>query len=264
MYLAYSNIYDITNDDSGIGQIDGSATLTAKIAEKGYTLTINPNGGSWGGSTYTTTRIIGYSEVYNIPNPTYSGKTFNGWSQLSGAKYSDGLSSVKVYNNNANGVLTHTSQSKSSDNPLTGMSNQLKITNSGSAATQPGYGGFYHLENSAANQKYVHVFVAKLPVGYYFHFATNGTGTGTVRNWLTNTAGTGKWQTYVYRINAGSSGTFSNFGFVYVTKSTTDSSTALTGSLTWYLGYSNIINVTNNDTAIGQLDGTAVLTATWK
>ena len=264
MYLASSNIYDITNNQNGIGQIDGSATLTAKWVDQTYTLTINPNGGTWGGTTSSTTKTVGYSEVLNIPNPTRSGKTFNGWSQLSTAYYSDGLASVKAYNNAGNGVVTVTTQSKSSDNPLTGMSNQVKITNSGSAATRPAYGGFYHTQASAANKTYVHVFVAKIPTGFYAQIASNSLGTGGSYAWLTNNAGTGKWQTYVYKVTTGSSGTFSSFGYVFLNKTPERTSGEVTGSVTWYLAFSNLYDITSNKNGIGQWDGTAVLTATWK
>ena len=64
-YLAYSNIYDITSNNTGIGQLDGSAALTASWTEPTYTLSINPNGGSWGGSTSTTTKTLKYSDVLN-------------------------------------------------------------------------------------------------------------------------------------------------------------------------------------------------------
>ena len=267
MYLASSNIYDITSNQNGIGQLDGSATLTAKWVDKTYTLTINPNGGSWGGSTSSTTRTVGYSEVFNIVNPTRSGKTFNGWSELSTAVYTSQFENVKVYNNQGNGVVTHTSQSKSSDNTLSAMSTQIKVVNSGTAASSPGLGGFYQPTSSAANKVYVHIFIAKLPVGYYFQHASNSIGSGGSRQWLTNPAGTGKWQTYVYKVTTGSSGSFSTFGHVFVSTDPThtwENQHTEKGAVTWYLGFANVYDVTSHKNGIGQWDGTAVLTATWK
>ena len=149
------------------------------------------------------------------------------------------------------------------------MSNEYSITNSGATNTSPGLGGFYHAVTSAANKVYVHVFVAKLPSGYYFHNANNAIGTGGTTQWLTSNAGTGSWKTYAYKVTAGSSAPFSTFGHVYVSTNprnvwvTGVGATGETGSYTAYLAYSNIFDVTSNNAGIGQLDGSATLTAGW-
>ena len=244
-------------------KITANTTLYAQWTEKTYSLTIKPNGGSWGGTTNNTAKTLKYTEVLDIANPTRTGYTFGGWSELSVAKFTNGLSSMSVYNNKGNGVVTVTSQSKSSGNPLSGMSNEMKVANSGTAEAYPGLGGFYHGVTSAASKKFVHLFVAKLPVGYYFWQANNALGDGYTITWLTNNAGTGNWQTYAYLVECGSTGTFSTFGHVFVTKSATKSFDALTGSYTAYVAYSNVYDITSNSAAIGQYDGSGVLTASW-
>ena len=244
----------------------GNKTYTANWEEKTYTLTIKPNGGALDGSTTDVVRNLKYSDVSNINAPTRTGYTFGGYNELSGAAYNNGLASMEVYNNNNNGVVTVTSQAKSADNPISGMSNEVKITNAGTTETKPGLGGFIHRKTVTANGKYVHVFVAKLPEGYYFHNANNSLGTGATTQWLTSNEGTGKWQTYVYQVNAGSSGTFSSFGHVYVSTdkdNTWSVKPAETGAYTAYLAYSNIYDITSDDSGIGQIDGTGVLTAKW-
>ena len=244
-----------------------NVTLYARWEEKSYKLQINPNGGSLDGSTSTVTRNLKYSDVSNINTPTKTGYTFAGWKELSNAKYTGNSITASVYNNNGNGVATVTSQAKSSDNPITGTTNELKIENSGTAAANPGLGGFINSQVTAANQKYVHVFVAKLPSGYYFQNANNSIGTGGSTQWLTSNEGTGSWKTYAYMVTAGSSGTFSDFGHVFVTKDINNvwgKPHAETGAYTAYIAYTNVYNITSDNTGIGQLDGTGVLTAQWK
>ena len=234
--------------------------MYAQYTEKTYTLTINPNSGTWNGSTSSSTRTLKYSDVINIPNPTRSSYTFTGWSQLSNYTSYTGLTGIGKYDWNS--LVTFSSISKSSDNPLTFTSSEYKITNPGTSATQPGLGGFVQVKTSEANKVYVHVFVAKVPAGYYLHNASNAIGGGT-REWLTSNEGTGNWQTYVYKVTTGSSGTFETFGHVFVSKSPERSLEAMTESFTWNLAYSNIYDITSNNNGIGQIDGSATLTASW-
>ena len=237
--------------------------------ENTYTLTVNPNGGSYNNTTSNTSYTLKYSDVQNIPTPTKTGYDFTGWTELSGGIYTNGLASVTKYNNVSGTTVAVASKTKSSDNPLTGMSNEYSITNSGATNTSPGLGGFYHTVTSAANKVYVHVFVAKLPSGYYFHNANNAIGTGGTTQWLTSNAGTGSWKTYAYKVTTGSSAPFGTFGHVFVSTNprnvwvTGVGATGETGSYTAYLAYSNIFDVTNNNAGIGQLDGSATLTAGW-
>ena len=60
-----------------------NATLTANWTRNNYNLNVNPNGGSWNGSTNAQDITIAYQGTKQIPNPTRIGFTFNGWS-LSG------------------------------------------------------------------------------------------------------------------------------------------------------------------------------------
>ena len=67
---------------------NGSKTLVMGIEEtkvtatwngKDYTLTINPNGGSYSGNTNTQTKNVKYSTSETIEEPTREGYTFTGW-----------------------------------------------------------------------------------------------------------------------------------------------------------------------------------------
>ena len=53
--------------------------VTATWNGKDYTLTINPNGGSYSGNTNTQTKNVKYSTSETIEDPTREGYTFTGW-----------------------------------------------------------------------------------------------------------------------------------------------------------------------------------------
>ena len=222
-----------------------NATFYGHWTLDSYQLTVNPNGGLWNGSISTQTFNQNYGTDKTIPNPSRTGYTFNGWT-LSGSgwmgqslhtdgNFSTGNNGVVAYNNTANdNTVTITRQAKSTDNWV--GDNELKVVTSKTA--KPGMGGFVQTTNSAASQRYVHVFIAKLPVGYNFQWNMNATGTGRTVEWLTSRAGTGGFEVYAYQLNAGSSGTFKTFGHVYVEESDLEAPT-------FYVAYSDIINITN-------------------
>ena len=253
-------------DSSKKWLITAPNTLYAQWTEKTYTLTINPNGGSLDGSTSTVVRNLKYSDVSDITTPTRTGYTFAGWAELEAArKQTNDFTSVTKYANAGANAMSTTSQAKSSDNPLSGMSNEIKIINDGSAAISPGLGGYHRQLQPTVSTSYVNVIVAKVPTGHYLHPAYNNIGTGSTVQWLTSNEGTGEWQTYAYQINTGT-GTLGTIGFVYVSKDKTNTWSmrrSETGAYTAYLGFTNIYDVTANSAGIGQYDGTGVLTAQW-
>ena len=206
-----------------------------------------------------------YSDVSDITAPTKTGYTFTGWSELESTRTQENSAAPRAYTNSGAGSITVVSQSKSVDNPLSLVSNEYKVENDGLAQTNPALGGFAKTAYASETSNYVHVFVAKLPVGYYFHNANNPLGTGATTKWLTSNEGTGSWQTYAYQVNTGT-GTIRDFGHVYVADDPTKvwgRNGADTGTYTAYLAFSNIYNITTNSAAIGQYDGTATLTASW-
>jgi uncharacterized repeat protein (TIGR02543 family) len=262
---------------SGCTYSNGQWTYTAtapnsmviKMKDRTYSLQINPNGGTWNGTSAVSTLNKKYSEVTSISAPTRTGYTFTGFSELlntqkfNDGRFDSGNNGVGVYNNKGNGQVTVTRQVKSSDNPI-GGSYELKVTNAGKQATSPNLGGFVQTLMSEANKKYVHLFIAKLPAGYYFYNRNNPLGNGSSTFWLTSNKGTGNWQVYAYQVNTGSSGTFSTFGHVDVSPSATSEWVDRTGAYTAYLAFSNIYDITTKNAGIGQIDGSAVLTANWQ
>ena len=144
---------------------------------------------------------------------------------------------MSVYNNNSNGTVTHARVLTSSDNP-TDSTHMIKIVTNGAA--KPGTGGFINKTTSYANAVFYHVFVAKVPVGYKVNNHANHTGDGRTFTWLTSQEGTGEWELYAYRLNAGSTGSFRDFGHVALTANPGYSST----SVTWYLAAATMYDAT--------------------
>lgn len=73
----------------------GNTTLYAVWTANQYTLTINPNGGTYDGKTTNTTVTQNYNTTYTVANPTRTGYTFNGWTNsgsgsISGTTYTFG------------------------------------------------------------------------------------------------------------------------------------------------------------------------------
>ena len=237
------------------------------ISENKYTLDINPNGGEWQGHSERVSKTLQYSEVFDIPNPVRDGYVFAGWKELNNElNTSSGIDTAVLYNNNGNGVVSVQLTPKSQDNPISTTTRQLTVTNNGTAKSSPGLGGFINYVTPQNNHTYVHVFVAKLPVGYYFHNAYNSFGTGGSTEWLTSQAGTGEYQTYAYRETTGT-GSLGTFGHVYMSKSLTNTWNVRLeekDAVTAYIAFSNIYDVTTNRDGIGQFDGSAKLTAKWE
>ena len=267
-YTAPSGGTQVTNSTQN--NVPGDHTLYARWTPNNYTLTVNPNSGSFNGSTSNTTYSQAFDTQKVLPLPTRTGYTFNGWTK-SGAgtvtkygtpKFSEPLGSISVYNNSGGGTVTHTSVSRSSDSPILTSSTMLQIRTAGTAS--PGLGGFYQGVTSRANAVFYHVIVAKIPVGYTIEHAQNPTGDNRVITWLTPQQGTGKFETYIYKHVCGSTGSFSTFGHVYI------NGTAATSSnpVTWYVAYAQMFDasagVPNASSQVFRYGaGATTLTANW-
>ena len=246
----YSNVADNT-------------TLYAKWTEKTYTATLYESEGAdpmTGTVPYSDISFLNYAVNLRMMNNSigYGTYTYKELTPLtSDPIFNTGQNNVTVYDNNHTGKVTITRTVSNGRGILT-------ITNAGGTATSPGLGGFVQSSGTvSANKKYVHIFSANLPSGYYFQQANNNMGTGATITWLTSNAGTGNNQVYAYQVNTGSaagSTAFGNFGHVYVSTSPVRSTAAATGTYTMTLEYSNIFDITSNDAGIGMIDGSAVLT----
>jgi hypothetical protein len=148
----------------------------------------------------------------------------NGFAVNDNPDFINGLTRYTVYDNNATG---HVSLSLVSDATApNGSGQKMRITTS-AGGESPGWGGFFLGFNvdsgTIAPFSYhkgdtlIYRIIANIPSGFSINFTSNATGTGATNTWLTGTAGTGAWATYILKSTIGTSGTFSSTGFFYTT-----------------------------------------------
>lgn len=265
--------------------VSGNATYKATFVANNYTLYVRPRGGTWNGSTGNQSYTLAYKGTKSIPNPTKTGYTFGAWAldfsgsghKITGSGTSTELQKVRgtplfsdpvfnssngsmsIYNNKGNGTVTLSRVTKDSAFEMS-SSYMMKITTAGEAT--PGLGGFYQGTTSKSGGIFYHVIAAKIPVGYSIQRASNACGDGATHTWLTPQEGTGKWETYIYKTQCGTSGSFSTFGHVYISGPAATSSKPVT----WYVGYAEMFDATNvsqsgNTYTIGS--GAGYLQALW-
>ena len=206
----------VTNAEEGTVLRFGS---NAGIGGAGGTCGFGGNGGSAG---VASTGLNGISKKYGAAGERGLQGT-NGTNGTNGNVIYD-VTTAGVYNNADNGNVTHSIEN--------GM---LKITVSGEAT--PGLGGFVQTTSSAPYKVFYHTIVAKVPVGYKLEHASNAIGDGAHFEWMTSNSGTGEFETYVYRTTCGSTGTFNDFGYVYLYA---DDYTTVSYPVEWYVSYANI------------------------
>ena len=207
---------------------------------------------SWGTITGTFSSLqIGTRAIISLPsNSTERGP----WNFFASAvrgmgrrlwgdeDFTSGVNQVSVYNNAGNGAVTitrgtHTSFEASVLPPnSSGMSLKISYLNPPGAAI-PGFGGFVQDINPEENHTFVQMFQAKLPSGRSLELAENDQGTNRTSYWLTDVAGTGKWEWYIRVSHCGDSGSFVIGGHVYVIGGSD-------ASFDWYLASSSVWDVT--------------------
>ena len=229
------------------------ASINFKTAWKNYTFRTYKGEGTTEISTITQQ----YNTTYNVPHPTPpTGYLFAGFystgslSSISSkdSVFESGNGGIEVYNNSANGTVTHTRVQDDDGVPSAckyfgngGRAYYIRIDKAAGTAS-PYCGGFYLSTHSAANHIYRHIIWAKIPVGYTIGDYRNSIGDGGYSKWLTDTAGTGDWYRYVYDVHAGSSGDFSTLGFVAIRANNGDNNAAVT----WYVCATQVTDITNN------------------
>ena len=165
-----------------------------------------------------------------------------GYPMTADPEFASGNGLVSLYNNAGNGVTVIERISDSSAANTTGY--VMRIRNTGAA--NPGLGGFHSSINSRANAVFVQIFRAKIPTGYSVMQASNSMGSSHEDVWITDTAGTGKWEWYGRIIYCGESGPFSSGGHVYLNGNAGTSSSPLY----WYISYCQVYDLTK-----GRYDG---------
>lgn len=160
----------------------------------------------------------------------------------------DGSNSTNIYNNNGNGTVTVT---RAYDSTAPNDSKYLlRITNTGSAS--PGCGGFHFGHACSYRKIFITRIIAKIPSGRTIQWASNAIGDGGWNKWLTPNIGTGDWCEYVYKVVCGT-GNFSSTNFFYIEGSTT---------LTWYVAYATVFDVTATEKYTTTIDANGIYTGT--
>lgn len=165
-----------------------------------------------------------------------------GYPMTADPEFASGNGLVSLYNNAGNGATVIERISDSSAANTTGY--VMRIRNTGAAS--PGLGGFHSSINSRANAVFVQIFRAKIPTGHSVVQASNSMGSSYGDEWITDTAGTGKWEWYGRIIYCGESGSFSSGGHVYLDGNAGTSSSPLY----WYISYCQVYDLTK-----GRYDG---------
>lgn len=208
---------------------------------QGYNFYVN------GSSYFSSNTYIHRNYFLNNPSTgagelilTALGYKSAGYPVYNDPEFASGSNSISVYNNAANGTVTHAIVSDASSGNSSGK--VLKITHTGSGS--PGFGGFVQYISSRANAIFIQIFRAKIPTGRNVATASNSMGDNYKDEWLTPTTGTGRWEWYARRVICGASGTFSTGGHVYIK----DGAAPTTSSpLVWYLSYCNVIDITKGN-----------------
>lgn len=165
-----------------------------------------------------------------------------GYPMTADPEFASGNGLVSLYNNAGNGATVIERISDSSAANTTGY--VMRIRNTGAAS--PGLGGFHSSINSRANAVFVQIFRAKIPTGHSVVQASDSMGSSHGDVWITDTAGTGKWEWYGRIIYCGESGSFSSGGHVYLNGNAGTSSSPLY----WYISYCQVYDLTK-----GRYDG---------
>jgi hypothetical protein len=169
------------------------------------------------GTNYGRTALSFYGP--GGPSGRYSGFPVN-----DNPDFVNGLTRYSVYDNNATG---HVTLSLVADITAPNASGQKMRVSYSAGGENPGWGGFFlgfaNDSGTVAPFTYhrgdtlIHKIIANIPTGYAINFASNATGTPSSFTWLSSTAGTGAWATYIAKQIIGTSGTFSSTGFYYLT-----------------------------------------------
>jgi hypothetical protein len=223
------------SDDGSTVQVSGDFDVTGAASFGSFSL------GSLAIDGYKMLDMPSSSPERGPWNPIVSAVRGSGYAIYPDEDFHDGSNSVSVYNNQGGTGVVITRETDGTTLGQTAPNSSgyvLKIVNNGNA-TSPGRGGFVQSIPSGDNKTFVQIFQAKLPTGYSLVDAQNSQGSNATIYWLTNQAGTGKFEWYARVTQCGNAGTFSSGGHVYVNGG---SSGAI---FTWYLASCTLYEVTN-------------------
>lgn len=237
--LVWTNGSKILQAEYHYADTDRIAINTA--GRQGYNFYVN------GSSYFSSNTYIHRNYFLNNPSTgagelvlTALGYKNAGYPVYNDPEFAKGANGISVYNNAANGTVTHAIVSDASSGNSSGKI--LKITHTGSGS--PGFGGFVQYISSRANAIFIQIFRAKIPTGRNVATVSNSMGDNYKDEWLTPTTGTGRWEWYARRVICGASGTFSTGGHIYIKDGIAPTASS---PLVWYLSYCNVIDVTKGN-----------------
>lgn len=246
VWSAWSTLLDSVNYANYTVKKDG----TGATGTWGINITGSASSATTAGSAGSATKdhlgnIIAdtYLKRYRLVNSIVASNTngvlppaifayMHGYPMNTDPEFSSGNNGISVYDNNASGKTTITRIDLASGNS---SGKALEIRNTGTGPS-PNLGGWYFGNMTANARQYTCVFRAKVPAGYKIGWHSNSIGTGGTSFWLTDNAGTGKWEWYAYHVACGNGGNSSTMFFALEGTAGTSSAPVI-----WYLSYANTI-----------------------
>lgn len=218
------------------------------------TVTVNPMGGTWSGSTSNGSFTVAQSSTYTVAAPTKTGYDFAGWACINGSISHNYYAASGFFTSVPNkygwaGAIGDNTLSLVTMDTGSGFPSSLKMLQVVEPGTSPrGVGWHKRATGFPLNTAELIVFVAKAPRGTYFyvHNGTNYQGTGYTWEFLTSMAGTGTWETYAIKFTTGSSGTIGNTGYYVLCGDASNVSTFTNpGNVTFNVAYTAIGTYSN-------------------
>ncbi|MFR3329697.1 MAG: hypothetical protein ACLTSL_06010 [Odoribacter splanchnicus] len=173
------------------------------------------------------------------------GESINGKMLYKDPEFKLGQNGAKTYGAQNNGGSVTVSRIQKSSNanaagsPYNDSDYCLYIKAYGGTSTNH-LGGFCFINQSRANAVFIVKVSAKIPVGYTLKNAHNSYGTGSKQEQLTSMAGTGKYETYIFKVTCGSTGTFSTINHLMLSGPVKPS----TAPLEWFVDYATVFDQT--------------------
>jgi hypothetical protein len=219
---------------AGTGTIGINITAGTLVDPANNTITLNRTGTVCDVDTVAPTMVTA-----TAPTAWQASSFVNGQTMIyNDPTFALGMNSTQVYNNLANGNVTIT-RGVIADSPV--GSYGLTIRTTGTA--NPGHGGFCYTTPSSADKIYLSKIIAKIPEGLNLYWHSTQTGTGATVQWLTSSAGTGKWEEYIIQLNCGNAGTFGTTNYYSVEGGDTATPTT---PVEWQVAYSTVFDITNS------------------
>ena len=195
---------------SGNARVYGNASsMTADNA----TITFTVTGKTAAGASFSITKTQSFAKSRTGQKGDTGEELSSGKMLYKDPTFKSGANNTGKYDNAGGSTTFWERVAKPSDAP-SDSTHIMRYRYEG-APSSPGFGGFYFGNQTRANAVFVTKIIAKIPIGKAIAFASNAYGTGGTYKWLTPVAGTGKYETYMFKVVCGASGSFSSTNYFY-------------------------------------------------